>query len=646
MIKFLFILFLFSASLFSNNSHPNGYYIAHFFIDSSVSRCKNRTVSYDSLGNVVGNSVWDSDPGDYSVCNSHNEYECGFFDSNGNFVSGFVSGTDCLPCPSGQFLGNDGQCHPQCQPGEYLKNDVCVPYCEPPFEYITKNGKSFCKAPAYDKPTCLKHDYHWFDNTAFRGNPFIEVLPTGCYYSEVTAHYINLERKKLLNALSVVGLPGLGITVESAGSAFIAKFKKIFAGAKSLWDFIKDKFSSNNVNSYQDLSNQNIKITDLKMSDNGVEPIIDLTPLEDLPDDASWSVPTDHSKYDGTLTADTFDFSDLSLSDSEFDNLPAEIPEYTDNIIGTKNILDTSLDFSSYLDDATEINTPVKSKINLSDSLVSSTDTKQFDLDTIKIAEDDTGTYPITKYKQTVKYPDASITTLDIVKTDLGDNGFTYDITTTTPLKNGDTFEKTYHIQKSKDGTTINTFQDPSTITKINPDGSTSIVPNSAPDTTISTKTGTSLVPITNELKTLETKQDLTNQKLDKIDTKLKDMIDYVPPVNEDFDQSLKNFKDALTDFDLNMSNFANYLSNFQSSLQDLKTNFDNAKTTLENKPTFTQNTGTCGFSIHAFRQDFNVDPCLFVTPYRPILVVFFTLMGSFAVIIFAVKFLISKGAE
>jgi len=550
---------------------------------------------------------------------------------------------DISSCPSGQVYKN-GKCVSSCPSGQFKdKNGTCVPFCASPFKYVVSNGKGYCKAPDFDKSTCEQKHYYWFNNIAFKSNPNFIPLPTGCYHSDITKQYINSFRQKLSSALSVSYLADLGFSDFFKFSTL----KKIFGGGKTLFDFIKDKFSSNSANDFQDISNQDIKVQDIKMSDNGADPVIDLTPLEDLPQDASYTIPGDKTNYDGNPTfSDKFDFSSLSLPSNELDNLPADIPSYSDNVIGTKDILDSSKDITSYLDDATEVNTPVKSKISLSDDLINKTQTKQFDLDTIRISDNKTGSNPVTKYKQTIKYPDGSVTNLDIVKTDLGHSGSTYDITTTTPLSNGDTFTKTYHIQKSSDGSVINTFKDPATITKINSDGSTDIVPNSAPDTVIGSKPGISLVPITNKLEDIENKQDATNQQLEKIDNTLRDFIDYTPPQKYDFDQSLKDFQDGITNFDVNVSNYLNYLNNFETTFKNLKTSFDNSKHILENKPTFNQHSGSCGFNIHAMRRNYLVDPCKFVTPYRPLLVLFFTLLGNIAVFIFAVKFLISKGSD
>ena len=580
-------------------------------------------------------------------------YSC----SDGNNSWSYITTSNGIPiCPKGStFNKSTSKCISACPNGQFLKNGSCISLCKPPFiyKYDKSLKKSYCVNSNIDKSICQKDNFYWFDNTAFRGNPFASVLPTGCYYKDVFNDYINQERVKLLHALTLSYLPELGVEASSvdSGSYLLARFRKIFAGAKSLWDFIRDKFSSNPVNSFQDLSNQHISVQDLRMTDKGVEPVIDLTPLEDLPSDAAWSVPdnvaTSSTSYDGTMPVDTFDFSSLQQTPSKFDDMPSEIPSYTDNILGTKDILDNSQDLSSYLDSATQINTPVKAKIDLSDSLVNPTQTHQFDLDTVEISKDESGAYPITKYKATIKYSDGSSTIFNIVRTDMGKNGQTYDITTYTPLKNGDVFQKTYHIQKSSSGTVINSFQDPSTIAKVNPDGSTEVVSNSSPDLSISkTKSEISLIPITTKLQEIEAKQDITNQELGDIDNNFKDMIDYKPPVNDDFDSSLNKFKVALTNYDLNMSNFVGYLSNFKNSLQHLKTNFDNSKNILEKKPSLALSSGSCGFNFHAFNQNYRVDPCMFITPYRPILVVFFTLVGTFAVIMFAVKFLISKGAE
>jgi len=531
-------------------------------------------------------------------------------------------------CSSDQVLNSSGQ---------------CVPACPSPFHYITLNNKSYCSSSNLSKSACLSSGFNWFNNIAFKGNPFLEVLPTGCYQKNITSMYINTARKKLSLALSITSLPGLGVFVTDASSSVFAKFKKIFGGVKSLYYFIKSKFTSSN--SIQNLTNQNIKVTDLKMTPDGVQPVVDVSPVHSsLPSNVAF--PTS-SKGTASLPTDNFDFSSLSLSSDKVDNIPASsvISHFSDNILGTKSILDKAVDTTSFLSSATVLDKPVTSKISLPDNF-SSSSTQLFSISSVKISDVKNGTYPVSHYVQTITYPDKSITTLNIAKTDMGSSGVVYDVQTSTPLVGGDVFKKTFHFQKSSSGSITNFLQDPATITKVSSTGSTSVVSNSAPTTVIASKQGINLQPISDQLNNLSSKIDTSNKHLQNIDDNLKDIIDFKPPVNDNFDESLKNFQNGISNFDLNVSNFLNYLKNFKTTFNNLKSNFDKSKKILDNKPTFTQNVGMCGFNVHAFHQSFHVDPCQFVTPYRPLLVLFFTLLGNVFVFVFAVKFLISKGDD
>jgi len=141
-----------------------------------------------------------------------------------------------------------------------------------------------------------------------------------------------------------------------------------------------------------------------------------------------------------------------------------------------------------------------------------------------------------------------------------------------------------------------------------------------------------------------------TNNKLSSIDktlsdikSEIKDLSDFKPADSSKADTALDDFKTATTTFDLNWNNYKNFVDGIKLNFTTITTQFEATKSILENKPTINQITGQCGFDVVLYNKPIHVDPCMFVSPYRSLLSIIFTLFGTFAVLIFAVKYLIAR---
>lgn len=137
--------------------------------------------------------------------------------------------------------------------------------------------------------------------------------------------------------------------------------------------------------------------------------------------------------------------------------------------------------------------------------------------------------------KSILNYPDGSTSTADSVRTINSDGSSTVQINLQSPIQTTSgtqTLNIPYTITVNNTGSVTNTVSNPSTVTYITPLGSTSTITNT---TTTSTSS-----PIT-----LSNTTDLTSilRKLDSIDNKVADMINFVPDNKIPFDEAMQNFK-------------------------------------------------------------------------------------------------------
>jgi len=621
-LLFFLVTFSFSATIGYNSCsyYPgNKAFIQGGITVASYNNCNETVYLLLGVGKVTGYTI------SQDACNSPV-----YLKHNGKPVdiSSFKSSTvpfgDELCCAEGyRYDPGPAHCSPDpnyhhCAQDEHKNSKgSCVKNCPLPLIQVVKNDKIMCVVDKnIDKQSCENtYKAHWFQSPTNFNNFF--GFKTGCYPFDVQRKISNVESEKLSQSLAIS-------TMFEAGGVY-SFAKKIFTRGKSLLDYIKDTFFRDS-SEEGNLFSYDYQVSDVKIGDDGVEPVINSTQKNSYPG------------YEPT-SGDISDIEEPNFdlpAPTQTDNIPFNVNEndfyMTDNIIGTKDILDDNV--VPDLNNVSEKNKPVKSKINLKDSFLG-TDTQQFDVETMLTDTIQEADYTQKTYKSSVSYPDKTKTNLDVVRKEYSDGSVVTDITAKSPLSDGSVFQKKYSVSTSSDGTTT-TVSEPAEIIKQNDDGSKSVVTNTGSSLTVSKND-----PIVDLSK--------TNRNLEKVDDELKeiknsikDMIDFKPKNSNEAEQYLKNFSDALTSFDVNVTNFLDYLKNLESSFNNLKNQFEDTKNILENKPTLNNvQSGTCVLSINYHGSHISADPCSFIVKYRPMLSVFFTLLGSIMVFSFGFKYLI-----
>ena len=121
------------------------------------------------------------------------------------------------------------------------------------------------------------------------------------------------------------------------------------------------------------------------------------------------------------------------------------------------------------------------------------------------------------------------------------------------------------------------------------------------------------------------------NSKLDKLNNTLNTIINLKPT---------KSYDSNLSSSELNLfSGFTSTISNVKKSLSDLTSSVGKIKSLLSNPKKVTlfsnNNIVTCPIVTHLYGQNISFDICKFVSPYKPVLELFFTLVFSLTVIFY-----------
>ncbi len=129
------------------------------------------------------------------------------------------------------------------------------------------------------------------------------------------------------------------------------------------------------------------------------------------------------------------------------------------------------------------------------------------------------------------------------------------------------------------------------------------------------------------------TKINQTNSRLDKINNTLNDIINMQPDKNYDEESKLSSDEKSL------FSGITDTISNIKKSLSDLTSSAEQVKQMLQNPQKFTlfqeTNIKSCPIVTTIYKKQITVDICEFISPYRPILQLFFTLIFSFSAVFY-----------
>ena len=218
-------------------------------------------------------------------------------------------------------------------------------------------------------------------------------------------------------------------------------------------------------------------------------------------------------------------------------------------------------------------------------------------------------------------------------------------------------------ITSATTGSALNSFQEVLQPIKQNVDGTSSQTVASTP---ISTTGGSSSVGVTTTQTTVSSPSsagsgstsstfssgsgtiDLSGvtSRLDRISSQLTysnnklDQLTSEPVGTSNLNTKISEYSSKLSDLSLSADNAFDFIDNLKSSLTDLENQFNDAKAFFDDKPTITLQNGTCPFNVTLYHKTYIVDACQFVSPYRPILAIFFTLIMSFSVFMFSIKYL------
>ena len=553
-------------------------------------------------------------------------------------------------CPADHFFDQEtGKCEPEIKRPDWCPKPMI--YNERKVELLLRDKivEECLPDPKIDKPTCEKMGWKFhdgcFDNLSGAEMATCMRFPEGCLAPE-TIYRINSEIK-LENDLFIMG-----------GFMIPLPINALKNGLSSLGSFFKGLFSSGSKPANLNLLEYRPQIVDVKATVSGPEPVFNINPVDDSAIVFN-SVFKETGKLDITASSSSNIVkspqvtADVSPNLRKFD-LPkdASISKLENNTIVTAKLKDMSKPIPTK-----EITVPNEVKnINL-----------DYDLNTMfKASDKPTPNLPMTikqtsnaggkaTYKGNIVTPDNSVIDVDVVETTNPTGSKVQNVTYS-------------YIYRTPSGSSkfstgyVNTIDSNNNVTNSIPKDSTSTSSSGSSSNSgggCSSSTTTPSQPTQSiDLSSLEQAINRNGAKLDSINdtlTSIKnqqlDQWNYEPNVNTA--TSFSALQSELTKFDVSVNDAFNFLNNFKGDIDNLMNNF-NESLEIFNKgidaPDIPK--GTCPFSISGptpgsnTKNLFEIDPCRFVTPYRSILTLFFTIWFSFEIIMFSLKYLFRVGGD
>lgn len=555
---------------------------------------------------------------------------------------------ECQTCPKDHFLNQEtGQCELDKRPAWCPKPMI---YNERKVELLlrTKTVEECLPDPNISESDCKKRNmkFHGCDDSVsgYELSTCMSI-PSGCYAPETIEHF--KAEIKLDNDLFIMG--GFMIPLP------INAFKN---GLSSLTNFFKGLFASGSKVPKVNLLEYRPQIVDIKATKAGPEPVFNLNPVDDNAIVFN-SVFKETGKLDVTASASSNIVkspqatADVSPNLRKFD-LPkdASISKLENNTIVTAKLKDMSKPIPTK-----EITVPNEVKnINL-----------DYDLNTIfKSSDKPTPNLPMTikqtsnaggkaTYKGNIVTPDNSVIDVDVVETTSSTGSrvqnVTYSYNYRTP-SGSSKFSTGYVNTIDSNNNVTNSIPKDSTSTSSSSSSSNSGSGGSSSTTTPNQPTQSiDLSSLEQAINRNGAKLDTINDTLTSIKNQQLEQWNYEPNVNTA--TSFSALQSELTKFDVSVNDAFNFLNNFKGDIDNLMNNF-NESLDIINKgidaPDIPK--GTCPFSISGptpgsnTKNLFEIDPCRFVSPYKSILTLFFTIWFSFEIIMFSLKYLFRVGGE
>ena len=556
----------------------------------------------------------------------------------------------CESCPKDHFLNQEtGKCEPELKRPDWCPKPMI--YNERKVELLLRDKivEECLPDPKIDKPTCEKMGWQFhdgcYDNLSGAEMATCMRFPEGCY-SPVTVNRFKAEIQ-LENDLFIMG-----------GFMIPLPINAIKNGLSSLGSFLKGLFSSGAKPANLNLLEYRPQIVDIKATKAGPEPVFNLNPVDDNAIVFN-SVFKETGKLDATASASSNIVkspqatADVSPNLRKFD-LPkdASVSKIENNTIVTAKLKDMSKPIPTK-----EITVPNEVKnINL-----------DYDLNTMfKASDKPTPNLPMTikqtsnagnktTYKGNIVTPDNSVIDVDVVETTNPSGSKVQDVTYSYIYKTpsgSSKFSTGYANTITSDNKVTNSIPKDSTSTNSSGSSSNSSSGGSSSTTTPNQPTQSiDLSSLEQAINRNGAKLDSINDTLTSIKNQQLEQWNYEPNVNTA--TSFASLQSELTKFDVSVNDAFNFLNNFKGDIDNLMNNF-NESLDIFNKgidaPDIPK--GTCPFSISGptpgsnTKNLFEIDPCRFVTPYRSILTLFFTIWFSFEIIMFSLKYLFRVGGD
>lgn len=597
-----------------------------------------KTVSIDNVqaGDTNGRILYSNS----KIIKETGSYQITYYNTSSQPVDVCTNYTPTPTCTATQELINN-VCVEKCQFGYSRVNGTCTPdvQCPSTMKYFANEvdwgfDVKIClpnrdltpeecasQGGAYANPTASL-DARF--NAVLTHGEMVTVMGKGCY----DLNYINK-----LSSEKTVGV-ALSFGTAKIDKAFLAQVgNSIYAGGKSIKDFVMGFFKTNPVASETGLTVYRPDFIDVKIQDDGTYAVMDYKLRTDIMNDLNGKPTVDldvpnPTKIYGIETPDI-------IPDNVY--LGGDIHTFEANIIGTKSFLDDVKPFS--IDDTRPVDSISKFNIDLKNSLYG-TEKSSFPATSTLLEKTTKPTGEVvTKTATKINYPDGSYTNVTTLATKLADASKVYEVTTTTPIITNSgikVFEGKAVITENSSGQITNSVVSPSVVKFVDDNGYVASTPNTSTNSAPKTFTETGTINLSN----IQSSLNKINQQLADIKT----AVNTAPTNINEFNTAIGNFKSGMTNWSLGLDNAVSFINGMKDNFTNLETQLSDALATFEDKPELTLPSGSCPFQASWYGDTFTVDPCMFISPYRPILSAFLTFFMSWSVFWFCLKFFFKVG--
>lgn len=551
----------------------------------------------------------------------------------------------CVPkCSPNSTRQSDGTC--ECNSG--YSGDTCEPdiSCPASMIYEAKEFLLLTQRRCIPNPDLTPEQCANIPNSRYRSLTDIDGYMVPLFYGS-GCYDIDYAQRAFLNEAIDYAIAWAPLTVN-ADDIIAIGLTKLFNKGKNLWDDIVKAFRNSDDVVPPNLKTHEPTVTGMRMGEDGV--MFEITPTPRITSDAYNNAAYQKFLKDNGISPKPndptpptdFNYPRHVSPINEIDDLfykGGDATQFNNTMLGTANLARDNVlpSLSGVGQTQTQTVTSMKSNIG------GTTQTATYPTTLQKVYENTMadGTIQLS-YKGHITYPDATKTQLTINQLKYPDGTTTstvkasYDFQTTSGSK---IFQTEYVTTQNQMGEILNSVKKPSTITKVNSDGSVSTTTNNPDPTTISqTEPAVNIQPLYDQLKAM-------NAKIDEI-------MNHKPQEADAIANALKNLGLALTDWDVSIQDAFDFLGGAKDQITGFFDKFDEAKAVFEDEPTIDIPMGTCPFNISGKNrtggptQTYTIDPCRFVAPYRPILSIFFTVLLTFSVLVFAFKHMFSVGGK